>query len=231
MNFKLKLLQHLLRDESAGLTIIEGLLAIIVVTILIMAIGPVLAFAAATRIQARRVELASQAATAYLDGVRSGTVAAPPIAAVGSLPPPPPAPDRPPNYADELSKISAPSANSLTCVANQYCTAPAPTAQFSLYCVDRDGDSQCTAKNPKDFVIQAMGVQRVQATPIALNTDRASLGYRLSIRVYRADSFGTGLTLLKSRDNKPGSKAATLAGGSGNRVAPVVEMTTEIPAS
>lgn len=211
MNFKLKLLQHLLRDESAGLTIIEGLLAIIVVTILIMAIGPVLAFAAATRIQARRVELASQAATAYLDGVRSGTIPPPPITAppTGTIPP-----------SQTLSKINAPPAGALTCnTANDYCTAPT-AANYKLYCVDRNGNGRCSSSDPtdrKDFVIQAARVGPTNGSDL------------LGIRVYRADAFGKNLILKTSQQGV--KKVGTLTAGQGNLLAPMVEMTTEIPAS
>ncbi|MBD2577103.1 hormogonium polysaccharide secretion pseudopilin HpsB [Oscillatoria sp. FACHB-1406] len=214
MNFKLKLLRHLLKDNTQGLTIIEGLLAIVIVTLLIVAIGPVLAFAAATRIQARRVELASQAATAYLDSVRSTSLKPPPIVSPNGTP------------AETLSKLDAP-ATSLSCnkadisTYGGYCANPEVGQASILYCVDRNNNGECTtADDRKDFVIQAAR---------ALTSNGSS--YLLSIRVYRADSFGAGLTLLKKSPNKPESKASILAGGSGNRVAPVVELTTEIPAS
>lgn len=214
MNFKLKLLQHLFKDKSQGLTIIEGLLAIVIVTILIMGIGPVLAFAAATRIQARRVELASQAATAYLDGVRSGSIAPPPIATPTA------------NPSQQLGQVGAPASGSLTCnTAYAYCTNPS-TPQYQVYCVDSNWDGDCTTdrEDRQDFIVQAFRVG-----PIAANNTNL-----LGVRVYRADSFGKGLTLLKSSDNlqgnRPEAKTSVLAGGSGNRVAPVVELTTELPA-
>jgi type II secretory pathway pseudopilin PulG len=53
------------------------LLAIIVVSVLLAAIAPVIMLSAATRVQARRVELATQASRAYVDGVRAGAVAPP----------------------------------------------------------------------------------------------------------------------------------------------------------
>jgi type II secretory pathway pseudopilin PulG len=207
MNFKLKLLQHLFKDESQGLTIIEGLLAIVIVTILIMGIGPVLAFAAATRINARRVELASQAATAYLDGVRSGSIALPPIEAPRQ------------NPSQQLGQVDAPASDSLTCnTAYAYCTQPS-TAKYQVYCVDSNWNGKCTTdrEDRQDFIVQAFGVG-----PIAANNTNL-----LGVRVYRADSFGAGLILkTKGNDN---AKTSVLAGGSGNRVAPVVEMTTELP--
>jgi type II secretory pathway pseudopilin PulG len=51
-------------------------MAIIVVTVLMVAIGPVVAMSVAARVQARRVERASEAAKTYVDGVRSGAIPA-----------------------------------------------------------------------------------------------------------------------------------------------------------
>ena len=65
------------QSNESGFTIIESLIAIIVVAILLVAIAPVLALSVATRVQARRVELATQAAKAYIDGVSSGTIPTP----------------------------------------------------------------------------------------------------------------------------------------------------------
>ncbi|NES72920.1 MAG: prepilin-type N-terminal cleavage/methylation domain-containing protein, partial [Okeania sp. SIO2D1] len=52
---KNKAKQTNLQESEAGFTIIESLIAIIIVGILMVAIAPVIAFSAATRLQARRV--------------------------------------------------------------------------------------------------------------------------------------------------------------------------------
>jgi prepilin-type N-terminal cleavage/methylation domain-containing protein len=49
-------------SRDGGYTIIESLVAMIVVSVLMIAIAPVMAFSVATRVQARRTELATQAA-------------------------------------------------------------------------------------------------------------------------------------------------------------------------
>jgi prepilin-type N-terminal cleavage/methylation domain-containing protein len=59
---------------QAGFTIIESLVAIVVLAILMSAIAPVIVLSTATRIQARRVELATQAAKSYAEGVAAGNV-------------------------------------------------------------------------------------------------------------------------------------------------------------
>jgi len=66
--------QNLSHSRDGGYTIIESLVAMIVVSVLMIAIAPVMAFSVATRVQARRVELASQAATAYINALRVGAI-------------------------------------------------------------------------------------------------------------------------------------------------------------
>src|SRR4028118_710341 len=66
--------QNLSQSREGGYTIIESLVAMIVVSVLMIAIAPVMAFSVATRVQARRVELATQAARTYIDALRTGTL-------------------------------------------------------------------------------------------------------------------------------------------------------------
>ena len=62
---------------TSGYTILEGLMAVVVVSVMLLAIGPVIAFSVGTRVQAKRVELATQAARTYIDGVKSEAIPAP----------------------------------------------------------------------------------------------------------------------------------------------------------
>jgi prepilin-type N-terminal cleavage/methylation domain-containing protein len=66
--------QNLPQSRDGGYTIIESLVAMIVVSVLMIAIAPVMAFSVATRVQARRVELATQAARSYIDALRTGAL-------------------------------------------------------------------------------------------------------------------------------------------------------------
>jgi len=66
--------QNLSDSRDGGYTIIESLVAMIVVSVLMIAIAPVMAFSVATRVQARRVELATQAARTYIDALRTGAI-------------------------------------------------------------------------------------------------------------------------------------------------------------
>ena len=66
--------QNSSQSRDGGYTIIESLVAMIVVSVLMIAIAPVMAFSVATRVQARRTELATQAARAYIDALRTGAI-------------------------------------------------------------------------------------------------------------------------------------------------------------
>lgn len=66
--------QSLHKSPEAGYTIIESLVAMIVVSVLMIAIAPVMAFSVATRVQAKRIEMATQAAKTYIEALRSEAI-------------------------------------------------------------------------------------------------------------------------------------------------------------
>jgi len=190
-------------DEEAGFTIVESLVAILVVTILLAAIAPVLSLSVATRVQSRRVELATQAAKAYIDAVRTQKIAAP--TQTGATTP---------------SGYSAPTATgTLTCTANSYCTAPTGA---SLYCVDFDSTNNCEINSLTDMVVQAF-----RYNPNNSNSNPAITGYTLGLRVYRADAFKSSTTLLKNTSTNKATQS-TFTAGVGQRTAPLVEMTADV---
>ncbi|MBW4430676.1 MAG: hormogonium polysaccharide secretion pseudopilin HpsB [Pelatocladus maniniholoensis HA4357-MV3] len=196
------------QSNQRGFTIIESLIALLVVSILLAAIAPVITLAVATRVQSRQVELASQAARTYIDGVRTGKIDAP--TSTGS---------------DTLNAYTAPTTTgTLTCPTstnpNAYCTAPTGT---SLYCVNFDSTDGCQNSSLTDMVIQAF-----RYNPTSGST--AANGYSLGIRVYRADAFKLSTTL--SRNNAGGNNEKvtqnSFTGGAGQRTSPLVEMITDI---
>jgi type II secretory pathway pseudopilin PulG len=188
----------------------EALVAIIVVSLLMTAIAPVFVLSVATRVQARRVELATEAARSYTDGVRAGTILPPPISDT------------------ELKDVAAPTAGALNCdntdANGGYCTTPA-----NLYCIDLDGDSACTSDSLKDMIVQGTGYQPT-AIYVATNTDleNAENSYTLGVRVYQANAFSAGRTLEAGVGDE--RAAATFTGGTGLKdpQAPLVKTTTEI---
>ncbi|MEG4940018.1 prepilin-type N-terminal cleavage/methylation domain-containing protein [Microcoleus sp. F4-D5] len=112
------------KPQDCGYTIIESLVAMIVVSVLMIAIAPVMAFSVATRVQARRTELATQAARTYIDALRTGAIK---FGVTGSGFP-----------------IAAP--------AGDLAGAPVPTVG-QTYCVDMDGGG-CNTSSNKDFYVQ-----------------------------------------------------------------------------
>jgi hypothetical protein len=92
-----------------------------------IAIAPVMAFSVATRVQARRVELASQAATAYINALRVGAI------------------NRSNSTATSL--FPAPDASAVP---------PAPANINDVHCVKLDELSSpaCSSNSPKNFLIQ-----------------------------------------------------------------------------
>lgn len=200
-------------SNQSGFTIIESLVAIIVIGILMTAIAPTIVLSVATRVQARRVELATDAAQSYIDGVRTGTIEPPKL----------------PNKSDDelkkydFSKYDAPKQGTLACKANEYCSKP----DTNLYCVDGDADGSCTINNSKDMIVQSFRYSS--------SSTEAEDGYSLGVRVYRADAFDRKkvkqLKALKDKDkNKNVEKQLTFTGGTGLRSVqtPLMEVTTEI---
>jgi prepilin-type N-terminal cleavage/methylation domain-containing protein len=107
--------QKLSQPQDGGYTIIESLVAMIVVSVLMIAIAPVMAFSVATRVQARRTELATQAARAYIDALRTGAI--------------------PQTSSDFPAKAQSPNAADIE---------PAPSNPNRLYCADLDGQAGCS---------------------------------------------------------------------------------------
>lgn len=112
------------KPQDSGYTIMESLVAMVVVSVLMIAIAPVMAYSVAIRVQARRIELAAMAGRAYVDGLRAGSI----------------------KFNDPTIKgFPAKSAD----LANQ----PGPTSKDNLYCVDTDGGG-CSPNSNKDFYVQ-----------------------------------------------------------------------------
>jgi prepilin-type N-terminal cleavage/methylation domain-containing protein len=208
INMKLSpLLPNSIKSNQSGFTIIESLMAIVVVGILLAGISPVIILSTATRVQARRVELATQAAKAFVDGIRAGTL-----------------PD--PIIDSGLKLDAATSTNTRTIDANSnkyLLSANAPTSSNSLYCFNKDSKINLPNCTSNSFYIQAIRLAVDPSKP-----DEGE-GYRLGIRVYRSDAFeGSGSLKRTADDGGKGKAQSTFTGGLGDRKAPLLEMTTEI---
>ncbi|MGB5959988.1 MAG: prepilin-type N-terminal cleavage/methylation domain-containing protein, partial [Coleofasciculaceae cyanobacterium] len=133
-------MQNSIAAKSSGFTIIECLLAIIIVSVMLTAVAPVIVLSVATRVQARRVEQATMAGRNYIDAVRGGTIPAPAslitlneVDATGAF-----TPDR----SSFAAAPPPPAETTLSCSGDPtdpvypYCTND---ASLSLYCVDNGG--------------------------------------------------------------------------------------------
>lgn len=204
-----------------GFTIVDALVAIVVVGILMSAIAPVMVLSVGNRVQARRVELATQAAKTYLDGIRNGTIP-------------------PPNHTVLINEVDTSATRQFNAQRVTFTNAAVPPASgltnctpttpdypycqnspnLSLYCIDFDTEAGCRSNSVRDLVVQAFR----SVTPTS--TD-ATKGYLLGVRVYRADAFSDSLPLVKS-DVDTRRTQATFTGGLGDRKAPLLEITTEM---
>ncbi|MES1022609.1 hormogonium polysaccharide secretion pseudopilin HpsB [Gloeocapsa sp. BRSZ] len=204
-----------------GFTIVDALVAIVVVGILMSAIAPVMVLSVGNRVQARRVELATQAAKTYLDGLRNGTIP-------------------PPNHTVLINEVDTSATRQFNAQRVTFTNAAVPPASgltnctpttpdypycqnspnLSLYCIDFDTEAGCRSNSVRDLVVQAFR----SVTPTS--TD-ATKGYLLGVRVYRADAFSDSLPLVKS-DIDTRRTQATFTGGLGDRKAPLLEITTEM---
>ena len=191
-------------NKDAGFTIMESLIAMVVVSSLMLAISPVLILSASTRVQSRRVELSAQIARSFIDGVRSGRITAQYI-------------------ADATPILTASASRNIISNTNEYlissASMPAPTSATNLYCVQSDGTIQppdCSSNQNNLFYIQA-GRRRI-------NGAGTNDGYRLAVRVYRKD-IDFEKTVLANTNTTKNTQAVV---GSGNRQAPLVEIIADI---
>jgi len=235
-------------STQSGFTIIESLLAILIVTALLIAIAPVITLSVATRLQARRVEQATQAARTYIDGVRSGKIIPPsrlvPLeeAVINGT-----VQTFEPKRLRFAAVVAPPNLTIANCQATD--TPPDPTVppdlndparkyphycvnttQLSLYCVDFDGDNVCRNSSTTDLIIQSFRstIAAPGGTAALDPNDVGRQGYLMSVRVYRAAAFDGGPEGFLTTRNNDGKKVATNTAGTGDMRSPLVEMTTEV---
>ena len=189
--------QSLHKSPEAGYTIIESLVPMIVVSVLMIAIAPVMAFSVATRVQAKRIEMATQAAKTYIEALRSEALKQ----GTNGFP-------APSTTGNKLEDTPAPGSGTIN----------------ALYCIDNDGNG-CTSDSNQDLVVQGYYFNNLPAA-----TNPAKTGYSLIVRVYRANSFASGVGAVKTQKDLQAQQGTSTA-GLGNLTAPLVEMRTEIGAS
>jgi type II secretory pathway pseudopilin PulG len=214
MNIKFLKFQNPPPTSESGYTILEGIMAILMVTVMLTLVGPVIAFSVGTRVQAKRIELASQAAKAYVDSLRAGSLPPP----VDNTPDTSPLKDRPaPNSGKAdggvLDCASLPPKVPGFCKNNN-------ADSNTLYCVSFDGNNTCSNESLVDMVVQAQACYPKDTT--VLNEQE---GYHLLVRVYRANAFGK---LTGTDGFKAGKSDSSVTNALGNPALPLTTFTTYI---
>ncbi|MGB3532285.1 MAG: hormogonium polysaccharide secretion pseudopilin HpsB [Microcoleaceae cyanobacterium] len=214
-------------SSEAGYTILEGIMAIVVVTVLLVAISPMIGFAAAVRMQAKRTQLASQAARSYISFVKSeptnedglsdgerapGTTYS--ISSDGTV-------------TTDLSTIGPPG-NDLDCdfdeddPENGYCDEN----DKALFCVNFDETAGCQNDSPVDMVVQPLARFRGDVDEegnVVAGTIDYNRGYELAVRVYQASAFKNDVT-LKAKDGEQTEATSFI----GRRDLPLIQVSTSV---
>ena len=192
-------------NKDAGFTIMESLIAMVVVSSLMLAISPVLILSASTRVQSRRVELSAQIARSFINGVRSGRIKAEDITTV--------------NININQNALSSRNiTNSTDGYLISSASMAAPTSEAGLYCVQSDGTIQPPENNCENRLFF------IQASRTSINGSDPKDGYRLAVRVYRKD-IDFRKPVLANTNTTKNTQAVV---GSGNKQAPLVEIIADI---
>lgn len=196
-----KFLKKIQSSPEEGYTILEAIIAIFVVTFLLSAMGPVVAFSVGTRVQAKRVELATQAARSYIDAVKAD-----PTNPVKANPP------REPKTTLTLS----------TTPVNEVNVPAGADPEQELYCVNFDEEAGCQVGSLVDMYVQGSACHPTST--------EAKDGYVLGVRVYRANSFDpSNVAGIKPLDNGKVDSDSITTNALGDRSLPLIQMSTEIP--
>jgi prepilin-type N-terminal cleavage/methylation domain-containing protein len=211
---KLKLQLKTSSSSDSGFTIVESLMGIVVIAILLAATAPVLIMSTSIRVQSRRIEQATQAASTFINGTKTGSIKAP-----GEY-----------NAANKIVLTAATASAPRTLAENliDLTKMPVPTKKNDndLYLFKKDGvvchnsETGCTLDGTNAF--DEFYIQARQLTVTGSQND----GYRLAIRVYRSDVDFSKPLLASIGDVK--TVESPIVQGIGNRQAPSVERTIEI---
>jgi prepilin-type N-terminal cleavage/methylation domain-containing protein len=204
-----------------GVTLLESLVAMMVVGILMTAVAPLIALSAAARVQARRVDQATQAARGFLDKVAARTSAV--------------------NSSSFPTQLIVPTTGCSPGTAYTFDCVGAPGSLGGISAVDLgaindvrvDGNGNgFSVFDPQDFVIQPM------RNNITLSF---AGGFEAAVRVYRADAFAplagdpsqlgatwNGQELLKGYEPACASAQIVFTASLGNKSCPLVFMKADI---
>jgi len=232
----IRLLLLALKTKPSGYTLLESLMALVVVGILITSVAPMLALTTASRVQSRRVDQATQALRSYVDGVRAGVIPIPQKFVVAN----PEVNFKAPIYA------SPPNASMIIPFDPSTISADPGTL------IDTNGDG-FSENDPQDLVIQAIrpvayltpfraavpatttppaaAIPRIAPTDLPRGTpaerdeeiaQAKEQGFVMIVRVFRADAFANGAVPTGT------DQANVFIGTLGSRNNPLISSISEI---
>ncbi len=204
-------------NPEAGFSLIESLVAAAVVSILIVSIAPMVALSTSARVNARRIDQATQAARSYIDAVRGGVINVTTFPDSLVLPPIASSQNAQGQYTFE--GISPPTATLLTL------DSPTATNPVRGIKIDADGNG-FSVNDPQDLVIQPMRSGPLSSSATAA-TDLQRQGFWLAVRVYRADALNGANTLKQGTEAEcAGSK--TPFSSTASVLCPLVTMRSQV---
>ncbi len=222
-----------LEAEETGFTILESLVAAVVVGILIVSIAPMVALSTSARVNARRIDQATQAGRSYIDAVRGGVIDVTnfPNSLVISQPN---AQNQysfedPAALLDPTRTVQPPTITSFppASICNNSLATNVPGGKVPGICVDANGNG-FSVDDPQDFFIQPMRSGPLSSVATA-STDLKNQGFWLAIRVYRADALSTSAAGAPRVGTEPEcAQSKTPFSSTGTSRCPIVTMRSQI---
>ncbi|MEA5487007.1 MULTISPECIES: prepilin-type N-terminal cleavage/methylation domain-containing protein [Pseudanabaena] len=220
-----------LESEETGFTLLESLVAAAVVGILIVSIAPMVALSTSARVNARRIDQATQAGRSYIDAVRGGVIDVTnfPNNLVISQP------NSQNQYSfedpsallDPARTVQPPTTASFppATICNNTLAQNVPSGRVPGICIDANGNG-FSIQDPQDFFIQPMRSGPLSSVTTAA-TDLRSQGFWLAIRVYRADAL-LGTAPLRTGTEDTCTQGNTPFASTASITCPIVTMRSQI---
>ncbi|MEA5478471.1 prepilin-type N-terminal cleavage/methylation domain-containing protein [Pseudanabaena galeata UHCC 0370] len=210
-----------LESEEAGFTLLESLVAAAVVGILIVSIAPMVALSTSARVNARRIDQATQAGRSYIDAVRGGVIdvtSFPNNLVVNAT-------NAQSQYTFEAVAVPTTASFPPATICNNTLAQNVPSGRVPGICIDANGNG-FSIQDPQDFFIQPMRSGPLSSVTTAA-TDLRSQGFWLAIRVYRADAL-LGTAPLRTGTEDTCTQGNTPFASTASITCPIVTMRSQI---
>lgn len=197
-----------LLNKESGFTILESLVAAAVVSILIVAIAPMVALSTSARVNARRIDQATQAARSYVDAVRGGVIDT--TGFPSNL-----RSSTPNTQSQYIFDTIAPPTSAILSLDSPTATTPVRGIK-----IDANGNG-FSVNDPQDLFIQPMRSGGTDATTLKKQ------GFWLAVRVYRADALA-GSTPLRTGTESSCNAGGTAFSATASITCPIVTVRSQI---